>query len=253
MISLKTDREIRLMRKAGRIVALVLEGIRELIRPGVSTLQLDNWAEETIRREKGYPAFKGYRRGLRVFPATLCVSINDEVVHGIPSAERILQEGDIISIDVGVVYEGYYGDGARTYPIGTISAEAEKLLAVCQKALEEGIKNAKANNHLNKISNAIDRCVHSAGFEIVRDLSGHGIGRNLHEEPEILNFYQERKGPLLKENMTLAIEPMITSGGYQVKTAVDGWTVLTADGSLSAHFENTILITADEPEVLTRL
>ncbi len=253
MISLKTNRELKLMRSAGRIVALILEEIREVIRPGVTTLELDRWAEDLILREKGIPAFKGYRRGIKIYPATLCTSINNEVVHGIPSANRILREGDIISIDVGVIYEGYYGDGARTYPVGEICESAQKLIEICEQALAAGIKKAVCNNHLNDISNAIDHTVRSAGFEIVRDLSGHGIGRNLHEEPEILNFYQEKKGPLLKENMTLAIEPMITDGDYHVKTAADGWTVLTADGSLSAHFENTVAITANGPDILTRL
>jgi methionyl aminopeptidase len=241
------------MRKASRVVAIVLEGIRELIRPGVSTLELDIWAEERIRRENALPAFKGYRRGLKVFPATLCTSINNEVVHGIPSRERVLRDGDIVSVDVGAVYDGYFGDGARTYAVGEIDEEAQRLLDVCQQSLLAGIKMALVNNHLNQISNAIDQFVRAAGFEIIRDLSGHGIGRNLHEEPEILNFFQSRKGPLLKENMTFAIEPMITNGSYQVKTAPDGWTVLTADGSLSAHFENTIAITANGPEILTRL
>ncbi|HOW45647.1 MAG TPA: type I methionyl aminopeptidase [Candidatus Aminicenantes bacterium] len=254
MIPLKTDRELELMRRANRIVAVVLAEIEERIRPGVSTLELDSWAEERIRGLQGVPAFKGYggRDGARPFPATLCTSVNQEVVHGIPAAARRLREGDIVGIDVGVVYEGYHGDGARTYAVGRVSDEARRLLDTCRLSLERGIAAARAGNHLGDVARAIDDCVRAAGFAVVRDLSGHGIGRGLHEEPQVLNHYDGRRGARLKSRMTLAIEPMINAGSWQVRTLEDGWTVVTRDGSLSAHFEHTVALTDDGPEILTR-
>jgi methionyl aminopeptidase len=254
MILLKTDRELTLMREANRIVALVLSEMGERIRPGVTTLELDQWAEQRILALKGRPGFKGYggRNGVNPFPATLCTSVNQEVVHGIPSAQRILQEGDIVGVDVGVIYEGYYGDGACTYPVGCISAKARELMAACQKALRLGIEQARAGNHLGDIGKAIDGCVRSAGFTVVRDLSGHGIGRSLHEDPQILNYYDGRRGARLKSRMTLAIEPMINAGSHEVRTLDDDWTVVTCDGSLSAHYEHTVALTDNGAEILTR-
>lgn len=249
MITLKTDRELKLMREANRIIAIILTEIGDRVKPGVSTYELDQWAEQKILSLDGKPGFKGYNG----FPATLCTSINDEVVHGIPSPERILEEGDIIGIDVGSIYKGYYGDGAYTYPVGKISDEAKELLDICKSALDVGITKAKKGNRVTDISVAIDRFVSPKGYGIVRDLTGHGIGRHLHEEPQVLNYDDGVKGPKLKANMTLAIEPMITTGTYEVRTLSDNWTVVTADGSLSAHFEHTVAITQDGPEILTRL
>jgi methionyl aminopeptidase len=249
VIILKTDNELKLMKGANRIIAVVLSDIEKLIKPGVSTWELDQWAEEMILSLGARPGFKGYRG----FPATLCTSINNEVVHGIPSRERKLAEGDIIGVDVGSIYKGFYGDGAWTYPVGRISVEAENLMSTCKESLYEGIKQATYGNRVSDISNAIDKVVRSKGYEIIRDLTGHGIGRELHEEPQVLNYNSGIKGAKLKVNMTLAIEPMITSGTFEIKTLDDNWTVVTADGSLSAHFEHTIAVTEHGPEILTRL
>lgn len=253
MIIQKTSDEIKIMREANRIIAVVLNEIGELIKPGISTYELDKWAEEKILSLNAKPGFKGYGSKTRSFPATLCTSVNYQVVHGIPSKDTILKEGDIIGVDVGSIYKGYYGDGARTYAVGKINDRKEKLMDVCEKSLYEGIKAAKVGNRVNDISNAIDKYVRKHGFEIVRDLTGHGVGRNLHEEPQILNYNTGKKGPKLKKNMTLAIEPMITDGGYQVETLDDGWTIVTTDRSDSAHFEHTIVVTDNGPEILTRL
>lgn len=254
MILLKTDRELGLMREANRIVAIVLEEIAARIRPGVSTLELDSWAEERIRGLKGTPSFKGYggRNGCPPFPATLCTSINEEVVHGIPDSRRVLREGDIVGIDVGVIVDGYNGDGARTYAVGAISAPARDLMDACRRSLELGIAAAQPGSHLGDIARAIDGCVRAAGYSVVRDLSGHGIGRCMHEEPQILNYYDGRRGAKLKSRMTLAIEPMINAGSWEVRTLDDGWTVVSNDGSLSAHFEHTVALTDNGPEILTR-
>ncbi len=253
MIILKTNNELKLMREANRIIAVVLTDIKEKIKPGVSTYELDQWAEDCIQSFDAKPAFKGYGNEYRTFPATLCTSINDEVVHGIPSKDRILEEGDIIGVDVGSIYKGYFGDGAYTYAVGTISQEARALLDCCEKALYEGIKEAIPGNRVTDISVAIDDFVSPKGFGIVRDLTGHGIGKSLHEEPQVLNFNDGSKGKKLKSNMTLAIEPMINSGSYQIKTLEDKWTVVSDDGSLSAHYEHTIAVTSNGPEILTRL
>ncbi|MFC2156134.1 type I methionyl aminopeptidase [Acidobacteriota bacterium] len=253
MIILKTNNELKLMREANRIIAIILSEIKEKIVPGASTYELDKWAEERILSLNAKPGFKGYRSGSRIYPATLCTSINHEVVHGIPTKDRILREGDIIGIDVGVIYKGYYGDGAYTYSVGKVSTEVEDLMKTCQGALDVGIRQAKKGNRVNDISAAIDKYVRPRGYEIVRDLTGHGIGRNLHEEPQILNYDDGKKGQKLKVNMTLAIEPMITTGTYKVRTLNDNWTVVTDDGSLSAHYEHTVAITGNGPEILTRL
>lgn len=253
MINLKTKSELKLMREANRIIAIILNDIEELIKPGTTTYELDKWAEQTIHKMKAKPGFKGYGVGSKIFPATLCTSINEEVVHGIPSKKRTLNEGDIISIDVGSIYQGYYGDGAYTYPVGQISDDARELLDTCKDSLYQGIREAKNGNRISDISIAIDRFVKNKGFEIIRDLTGHGIGKNLHEEPQILNYDTGLKGPKLKLNMTIAIEPMISIGTHKINTLEDMWTVVTADGSLSAHFEHTISITDNGPEILTRL
>lgn len=241
------------MREANRIIAVILTEIGEKIKPGVSTLELDQWAEQRLDSLKAKPAFKGYGSNGRYFPAALCTSVNEEVVHGIPSETRVLAEGDIIGIDVGSIYKGYHGDGAYTYAVGEISDEAKTLMEVCQKALQLGVAQAKKGKRVSDISIAIDRYVTPRGYGIVRDLTGHGIGKNLHEEPQVLNYDDGRKGKKLKENMTLAIEPMINVGTYQVRTLDDKWTVVTEDGRLSAHFEHTVAITSNGPEILTRL
>ena len=253
MIIQKSENGLKIMREANRIIAVILTEIEEKIKPGVSTYELDVWAEERIRGLNAEPGFKGYGSKTRRFPATLCTSVNYEVVHGIPSKETVLKEGDIIGIDVGSIYKGYYGDGARTYAVGKISDRKTFLMEICEKSLYEGIAAATIGNRVSDISNTIDKSVRKHGFEIVRDLTGHGIGRNLHEDPQILNYSNGVKGPKLKKNMTLAIEPMITDGGYEVETMDDGWTVVTSDRSDSAHFEHTIVITDNGPEILTRL
>lgn len=255
MIMLKTDQELTLMREANRIIAVILSELEEKIRPGVSTLELDQWAEQRILALKAKPGFKGYtgRAGVKPFPATLCTSINQEVVHGIPSAQRLLQEGDIIGVDVGAVYKDYYGDGAYTYPVGSISASARDLLETCKNALRLGIEQARPGNHMGDIAKAIDGHVRGRGYEVVRDLSGHGIGRHLHEDPQVLNYYDGRSGVKLKSRMTLAIEPMINAGTYEVQTMDDNWTIVTSDGSLSAHYEHTVALTDNGAEILTRL
>jgi len=254
MILLKTDQELERMRVANRIVAVVLDELAAKILPGVSTLELDAWAEQRITGLKGLPAFKGYggRNGAKPFPATLCTSVNQVVVHGIPSAACLLREGDIVGIDVGVLYDGYYGDGARTYAVGSVAPQARDLMTTCQRSLDLGIEAARSGNHLGDIARAIDNCVRSAGFSVVRDLSGHGIGRSLHEDPQILNYYDGRRGARLKSRMTLAIEPMINAGSWEVRTLDDGWTVVTCDNSLSAHYEHTVALTDNGAEILTR-
>jgi methionyl aminopeptidase len=241
------------MREANRIIAIILAEIEERIRPGVTTYQLDQWAEERIASLGAQPGFKGYINGSRIYPATLCTSVNEEVVHGIPDRNKALKEGDIIGIDVGCIYKGFYGDGAYTYAVGDISAEARRLMDTCQTALYRGIERAKKGNRISDISIAIDRFVSPKGYGIVRDLTGHGVGRKLHEEPQILNYDDGHKGKKIKLNMTLAIEPMINAGTYRVRTLDDNWTVVTEDGSLSAHYEHTVAITENGPEILTRL
>jgi methionyl aminopeptidase len=253
LIILKTNNELKLMREANRIIAIILSEIEEKIKPGVSTYELDQWAEQRLESLNAKPAFKGYGSKGRIFPAALCTAINEEVVHGIPSKERILKEGDIIGIDIGSIYKGYHGDGAYTYAVGKISDEARALMECCKEALYIGIAQAKKGNRISDISVAIDRYVTPKGYGIVRDLTGHGIGKSLHEEPQILNYDDGQKGQKIKENMTLAIEPMINGGSYQVRTLSDQWTVVTEDGSLSAHYEHTIVVTANGPEILTRM
>lgn len=246
-VTIKSPREIELMREAGRILAKTHEELAKNLRPGMSTWDIDHMGEEIIRSYGCIPSFKNYNG----YPASICVSVNDEVVHGIPHKEHFLDEGDIVSLDAGVIYKGYHSDAARTYGIGEIDDDAKKLIEVTRQSFFEGIKFAKAGNHLNDISAAIQKYAESFGFGVVRDLVGHGIGSHLHEDPEIPNFARKRKGILLQPGMTLAIEPMITEGSYEVVWLDDDWTVMTEDGGWAAHYENTILITEGEPEILT--
>ena len=246
-VTIKSPREIELMREAGRILAKTHEEPAKNLRPGMSTWDIDHMGEEIIRSYGCIPSFKNYNG----YPASICVSVNDEVVHGIPHKEHFLDEGDIVSLDAGVIYKGYHSDAARTYGIGEIDDDAKKLIEVTRQSFFEGIKFAKAGNHLNDISAAIQKYAESFGFGVVRDLVGHGIGSHLHEDPEIPNFARKRKGILLQPGMTLAIEPMITEGSYEVVWLDDDWTVMTEDGGWAAHYENTILITEGEPEILS--
>lgn len=248
VIIIKSVREIELLRKSNLIVAEVFKKLEGMIAPGVTTKELDQVAEDLIRSRGGIPAFKGYRG----FPATLCTSINEEVVHGIPN-QRKLKEGDIISIDVGVNFKGYFGDAAKTFPVGEIDEEAKRLLEVTEKALWVGIHEAKLGNRLYDISYAIQTWVEGHGFSVVRDFVGHGIGRDLHEEPQIPNFGSPHQGPRLEKGMVFAIEPMVNEGTYEVKVLQDGWTVVTLDGKRSAHFEHSIAITNGEAEILSMI
>lgn len=247
MVSIKSKKEIERMREAGKILARVHKELEEALKPGMSTWEVDKLGERLIRGYGCIPSFKDYNG----FPASICVSVNDEVVHGIPDRKRILQEGDIVSLDAGVIYKGYHSDAARTHGIGQITAEAQTLIDVTRQCFFEGIRSAKAGNHLNDISAAIQRYAESFGYGVVRDLVGHGIGARLHEDPEVPNFSQKKRGVLLRPGMTLAIEPMINAGRYDVVWLDNDWTVVTDDGSLSAHYENTILITDGEPEILS--
>ena len=249
MVSIKSQSEIALMREAGKILAKVHEELKDAIRPGMSTLDIDKLGEKLIRSYGCIPSFLNYNG----YPASICVSVNDEVVHGIPHKDHILCEGDIVSLDAGVIYKGYHADAARTYGVGKISDEAAKLIEVTKQSFFEGIKMAKDGNHLHDISNAIADYCESFGYGVVRDLVGHGIGKNLHEAPQIPNFRQRRRGIKLQKGMTLAIEPMVNAGTYEVAWLDDDWTVVSDDGSLSAHYENTVLITDGEPEILTIL
>jgi methionyl aminopeptidase len=248
MIIIKSSREIEQLKRSNAIVAEVFEKLKGMIHPGVTTKELDEVAEEYILLKGARPAFKGYRG----FPATLCISINEEVVHGIPS-QRQLKEGDIVSLDVGVNFVGYFGDAAITLPVGEIDPEAKRLLEVTEKALTIGIEKAKIGNRLFDISFAIQRWVESHGFSVVRDFVGHGIGRDLHEEPQVPNFGAPHQGPRLEKGMVFALEPMVNEGTYEVRVLSDGWTVVTADGKRSAHFEHTIAITDDGAEILSVL
>ena len=246
-VTIKTAREIELMREAGRLLEKVHNELAEFIRPGISTLDIDRYGEKLIRSLGCTPNFLNYNG----YPASICVSVNDEVVHGIPKKDRILQEGDIVSLDAGLIYKGYHSDAARTHAVGEISPEARQLIDVTRQSFFEGIKYAKAGNHLHDISAAIGNYAQQFGYGVVRDLVGHGIGTHLHEDPQIPNFPQKRRGVRLIPGMTLAIEPMINQGRADVEWLDDDWTVVTQDGSLSAHYENTVLITEGEPEILT--
>lgn len=247
-IVIKSQREIELMREAGRILAITHEELKKIIKPGISTYEIDKKGEEVIRSFGCEPSFLNYNG----YPASICVSVNDEVVHGIPSKDRILKEGDIVSLDAGVIYKGYHSDSARTYGVGTIDKASEDLIKVTKESFFEGLKMCVAGNHINDISCAVFDYVVKRGYSAVVDLVGHGVGANLHEAPEVPNFPMRRKGPKLKPGMTIAVEPMINIGNYEVDWLDDGWTVVTSDGSRSAHYENTILITEGEPEILSK-
>ena len=247
MIVLKSDREIGLMRRGGHILAEVVAMLGDFVKPGMSTLEVDEEVESFIRERGAVPAFKGYRG----FPATVCISINEEVVHGIPSAQRRMKEGDIVGFDLGCIVEGYYADCAVTLPLGEIPARVQELLDVTRGSLEKAIAQCRPGRRLSDVSHAVQHHVEPHGFGIVRTFVGHGIGRALHEEPQVPNFGDPGRGPQLKTGMVLAIEPMVTMGGYDVKILDDGWTAVTKDGSLAAHFEHTIAVTDDGPEVLT--
>lgn len=248
MIILKSDHEIQSMRAAGRVVALVIEALKKAVAPGVTTGELDRLAEQIIRAEGALPSFKGYGG----FPASICASINEEVVHGIPGM-KVLKNGDIISIDVGAQVEGFHGDAAVTIPVGQIDTEVARLLTVTEESLLQGIAQAREGQRLSDISHAVQTHVEKHGFSVVRDYVGHGIGRAMHEDPQIPNFGPPGRGPRLRAGMVLAIEPMVNAGTFAVETLADGWTVITCDQKPSAHFEHTVAITADGPVILTRL
>jgi methionyl aminopeptidase len=248
VIIIKSSREIEQLKRSNAIVAEVFQKLKKVISPGITTMELDQIAEEIILSKGAIPAFKGYRG----FPATLCISINEEVVHGIPGQRR-LKEGDIVSLDVGANLNGYFGDGAITLPVGEVDPVAQRLLEVTERALYIGIEKAKVGNRLFDISHAIQTWVESHGFSVVRDFVGHGIGMALHEEPQIPNFGSPHQGPRLERGMVLALEPMVNEGTYEVKILSDGWTVVTADGKRSAHFEHTVAITDGVPEILSEL
>lgn len=254
MIDIKSKREIELMKEACRLTALTHKEIEKAIKPGVSTLELDQIAEKVIRENGGIPAQKGYPsydKKIPNFPASICASVNDEVIHGIPSKHVILEEGDIISIDLVAYKDGFNGDAARTYIVGKGSKEDERLLEVTKQAFVEGIKYAKKGNRVGDISHAIGEYIEKNGFSVVREFQGHGIGRSMHEDPGIPNYGKAGKGPKLEPGMTLAIEPMVIAGSPYILELDDGWTIITEDGSNAAHYENTVLITEKEPEVLT--
>ena len=248
MIVLKSPREIALMRDAGQILVAAMRTCRDLVKPGVSTLEIDREVEALIRERRAKPAFKGYRG----FPATICASINEEVVHGIPAATRRLEEGDIVGLDLGAIVDGYYADAAMTLPVGEVSEQARRLIEVTREALDLAIAQARPGRRLGDVSAAVQRHAEGAGFGVVRSFVGHGIGRALHEDPQVPNFGEPGKGPLLRPGMVLAIEPMVTMGHWEVRVLKDRWTAVTEDGSLAAHFEDTVAVTEAEPDVLTR-
>jgi methionyl aminopeptidase len=249
MISIKSKREIELMKQASFILVKAREALHDMIKPGISTEALDARADEIIRSLGGIPAFKDYEG----YPKSICTSINEEVIHGIPSAKKILKDGDIISIDIGVNYKGYYADAAVTYPVGEISSELKRLLEVTETALYKGIENAKPGNRVSDISHAIESYIRPYGYGIVESFTGHGIGRSLHEEPQVLNYGKPNQGPILKPGMTICIEPMVNIKSHEVNVLKDGWTVVTKDLKHSAHFEHMIVITEDGNEILTHI
>ncbi len=251
-IELKSPEEIEKMGRASRIVAEVLQALRHQIKPGVTTEELDRFAEKFILERGGKPAFKGYQVRNKIYQHTLCVSVNEEVVHGIPG-RRVLKEGDIAGLDVGVVVDGYYGDAAMTVPVGAVLDETRRLLQVTEEALHKGIAQAVVGKRISDISHAVQSHAEGANFSVVTEFVGHGIGRRLHEEPQVPNYGEPGKGPRLKPGMTLAIEPMVNMGRPETKLLADGWTAVTRDGSLSAHFEHTIVVTEAGPRILTTL
>lgn len=252
MILIKSQKEIEYMRESGRIVALALDAIEKAIRPGVTTRELDKIATDVLKKEGAIPSFKGQQgfEGSKPYPATICASVNNQIIHGIPG-DYVLQDGDIISIDMGALKNGYHGDAARTFAVGNVSETAQKLIEVTKGSFFEGLKMAKAGNRVSDISHAVQTYAESFGFSVVRDFVGHGIGKELHEEPQVPNYGKPGRGPRLSSGMVIAVEPMINEGSYDINILKDGWTVVTVDGKLSAHYENTILITDGEPELLT--
>lgn len=248
-IVIKSAEEIATMRRAGQVVAKMIEAVSKEIRPGVTTADLDAVAYQTCKSLGAKPGFKGYHG----YPATICTSVNNEIVHGIPNSKKVLKEGDIVSIDVGAIVDGFNGDAARTLPVGKVTPLAEKLMRVTRESLDEGIKQARAKNRMGDIGAAIQKHAESNGFSIVREYVGHGIGRLLHEEPAVPNYGEAGKGMILPKSLCIAIEPMVNIGSWETRVLDDKWTVVTKDGSLSAHFEDTLVITDGQPEVLTRL
>ena len=256
MVTIKSKKEIELMREVCKVVALTYQELEEKIKPGMSTWELDQMAERKMRSLGAIPAEKGYDIGIRgvpLFPASICVSINDEVIHGIPSKNRILKDGDVVSIDTVALKNGYNGDAARTFIVGNASKDAKELIEVTKQAFFEGIQYAKAGNRIGDVCHAIGEYVHSQGYAVIREFQGHGIGKQMHEDPGIPNYGKAGRGIRLEPGMTLAIEPMVIAGKPNILELEDGWTIVTEDGSLAAHYENTILITEKEPEILTIL
>ncbi len=247
MIVIKSQHEIELMTKAASVTAEMFIHLPGIIKPGVSTAEIDRWVEAFILKHDMRPAFKGYGG----FPASACISVNEEVVHGIPSKKRILKEGDIVSVDLGTIYKDYYSDAARTYPVGKISEEHEKLIEVCRQSFFEGLKYCRAGNRLGDISHAVQECVEGNGFSVIRDFVGHGVGHDLHEDPQVPNYGRAGHGPKLVPGMVIAIEPMIAAGDYDVEVLDNDWTAVTTDGSYAAHYENTVVITDGDPMILT--
>ncbi|MBE6037199.1 MAG: type I methionyl aminopeptidase [Clostridiales bacterium] len=246
MIIIKSKEEIELMKEAGRVTAQLLASLEQFIQPGMTTKEIDRYVEETIRKSGQIPAFKGYSG----YPASACISVNDQVVHGIPGKRKLL-EGDIVSVDLGTIYKGYYSDAARTFGVGKIDPEAQRLIDVTRESFFEGLKFCKPGFRLSDVSHAIQVRAEADGFSVVRDFVGHGIGRNMHEDPQVPNYGAPGRGPRLVPGMVLAIEPMINQGTYEVEVLQDGWTTVTLDGKLSAHYENSVVITEDEPLLLT--
>jgi methionyl aminopeptidase len=247
LITLKTDREIEKMRISGKVTGSILYELKDIVKPGVSTKEIDDYVEKRIRAEGMVPTFLGYNG----YPASACVSVNEEIVHGIPTEDRKLQEGDIVSIDVGSTYEGWVSDAARTYAVGEVSTKAADIISVCRSSFFAGLKYCVEGANLSDVSHAIQEVAENAGFSVVRDFVGHGVGSQMHEDPQIRNYGEAGKGPKLISGMTIAIEPMINEGTYETKVLADNWTAVTADGKLSAHYENTVIITGEEPEVIT--
>lgn len=248
MIILKSQEEIEKIALSCRIVAKTLDYLRDKVNPGITTMEIERLAEDFIRANNAMPAFKGYKG----YPASICASVNNEVIHGIPSS-RVLEEGDILGIDLGVYKDGFYGDAAYTFPVGRVDSEVERLLRVTEESLNIGIDKAREGKRVSDISHSIQKHIETNGFSVVRAFVGHGIGRNLHEDPQIPNFGSPGRGPRLRSGMTLAIEPMVNEGGHEVVVIDDGWTAITLDGRLSAHFEHTILVTSDKPRILTKI
>jgi len=248
MIILKSQEEIEKIALSCRIVAKTLDYLRDKVKPGITTREIERLAEDFIRASNAMPAFKGYKG----YPASICASVNNEVIHGIPSS-RVLEEGDILGIDLGVYKDGFYGDAAYTFPVGKVDSKVERLLRVTEESLNIGIEKAREDKRVSDISHSIQKHIETNGFSVVRAFVGHGIGRNLHEDPQIPNFGSPGRGPRLRSGMTLAIEPMVNEGGHEVVVIDDGWTAITLDGKLSAHFEHTILVTSDKPRILTKI